>query len=151
MLGENSGRSAALFTGSRMARKSSQRTVLTVGSTVVKEVVVAGDNVDIGAVEIMSTEDLKEMETAKAVGDILQAAYPDHLWAVFWQGGAIVVKNMAIEDGRYGMILDNAERYSASALKKHAIMSAGELLERVGASRGRWNGEMYKNLDKTGA
>jgi hypothetical protein len=90
------------------------------------------------------------MEQAKLVGDALQQAYPDHLWYVCFQGGALVVKNMAM-NGRYGMVLDNAERYSASALKKHAIMSGGELLERAGMARGRWNGQMAEYLDKTGA
>jgi hypothetical protein len=108
---------------------------------------VAADNVDIATVEVMSPEDLREMDTAKLVGEALQTAYPDHLWAVFWQGGAIVVKNMAMRNGNYGMILDGAERYSASALKRHAILSAGELLERCGAERGRWNGEMFTKQD----
>lgn len=88
------------------------------------------------------------MELAKLVGEALQGAYPDHLWAVAFQGGAIVVKNMAIP-GNYGMILDRAEEYSASAIKRHAILSAGELLERVGWKRGRWNGEMATHLDKS--
>jgi len=104
------------------------------------------DNVDIAPVEITSMQDIKEMETAKMVGEVLQQTYPHHLWAVAFQGGAIVVKNMAIP-GNYGMILDNAERYSASALKKHAIMSAGELLERCGFDRGAWNGEGATKLE----
>jgi hypothetical protein len=51
--------------------------------------------------------------------------------------------------GNYGMILDNAERYSYSALRKHAVMSGGELIERAGWNRGRWNGEFAKELDKS--
>jgi len=102
--------------------------------------------VDIGAVEITSMDDIKEMETAKMVGEVLQQAYPAHLWAVSFQGGSIIVKNMAIP-GNYGMILDNAERYSASALRRHAIMSAGELLERCGFKRGVWNGEGATHLE----
>ena len=103
-----------------------------------------------GVVEVTSRQDLKEMEACKQVGEALMEAYPDHLWAVLFQGGALVVKNMAIP-GNYGMILDNAERYSASALKRHAVISGGELLERCGFSRGRWNGEFAATLDKTGA
>jgi hypothetical protein len=100
-----------------------------------------------GLVECTSNEDIKEMETCRLVGDALTEAYRDHLWAVAFQGGAIVVKLMSVE-GYYGMILDNAERYSASALKKHAIMSAGELLERSGQKRGKWDGQFHKYIDK---
>jgi hypothetical protein len=132
-----------------MVRRSSQRTARTKGFTLVEAEVVVADNVDIATIEVLGNEDLQEMEHAKLVGEALQQAYPDHLWAVFFQGGALVVKNMAMMDGRYGMILDNAQRYSASALKHHAIMSAGELLERCGVKRGRWNGMAFEKQDRT--
>ena len=106
----------------------------------------AENNVDIAAVEITSMDDIREMDQAKLVGEALNQAYPNHLWAVSFQGGALVVKNMAIP-GNYGMILDNAERYSASALKRHAILSGGELLERCGFKRGEWNGEGATHLE----
>jgi hypothetical protein len=98
------------------------------------------------AIEITSMDDIKEMETCREVGDALQQAYPHHMWAVSWQGGAIVVKNLAIS-GHYGMVLDGAERYSASAIKKDAVMKAGELLERCGFKRSAWNGQMATHLE----
>jgi len=101
-------------------------------------------------VEITSCDDLKEIEACKLVGDALMEAYPDHLWAVLFQGRAIIVKLMSVQ-GNYGMILDDAERYSSSAMKKHAIMSGGELLERTGQKRGRWDGQFHSVIDKHGA
>ena len=106
----------------------------------------AENNVDIALVEATSLDDIRELDQAKIVGEALNQAYPNHLWAVSFQGGALVVKNMAIP-GNYGMILDNAERYSASALKRHAILSGGELLERCGFKRGEWNGEGATHLE----
>jgi hypothetical protein len=94
-------------------------------------------------VEITSKEDLKEIETCKSVGDALTEAYKNHLWAVLFQGGAIIVKLMSVE-GNWGFIMDPQERYSASALKRHAIMAGGELLERSGQKRGPWDGEFHK-------
>jgi hypothetical protein len=133
-----------------MGKKSSLRTVLVKGSILARvvEAEVAEHHLELA--EVTSTEDIKRYEDAKVVGDALQQAYPDHMWAVSWQGGAIVVKNLAIP-GNYGMILDNAEQYSATAMKRDAVMKAGELLERCGFKRGRWNGEMATSLDKHGA
>src|SRR3974390_1234837 len=96
--------------------------------------------------ELTDRSDIQEMEVAKLVGDALQQENPLNLWAVAWRGGAIVVKNLSIS-GQYGMILDNAERYSASAIKKDAVMKAGELLERAGMKRGKWDGEFAKVLE----
>jgi hypothetical protein len=46
--------------------------------------------------DITSMDDVRRMDDAKTVGDALQQAYPNHMWAVSWQGGAIVVKNIDI-------------------------------------------------------
>lgn len=96
-----------------------------------------------GTVEVTSCDDLKEIETCKEVGDALHQAYRDHLWAVLFQGKSIVVKLMSVE-GNYGFIMDPRERYSSSALKKHAVMAGGELLERSGQRRGKWDGQFHK-------
>lgn len=86
---------------------------------------------------------------AKEVAEALSVAYPDHFWAIGYQGGAIVVKNMAIIDGgnQYGMVLP--KHYSSSDLKRNAILMAGELLERAGMKRGAWNGEVSMKMDKS--
>src|SRR5271169_489737 len=94
-------------------------------------------------VEVTSGDDLAEISVCKLVGDALHDAYRNHLWAVLFQGGAIVVKLMSVE-GNYGFIMSPKERYSASAFKRHAVMAGGELLERSGQKRGEWDGEFHK-------
>jgi hypothetical protein len=109
------------------------------------------DDVDIQTVEETSVdEESIEMESrAKSVAHTLSRHYPDHLWAVGWAPGyTLVVKNMAISDGRYGFTIDAAKSFSASDLDRLAINAGGELLERCGVRRGRWNGEMM-HLEST--
>ena len=91
-------------------------------------------------------EEKTMMEWAKHVGDSLCRAYPAHLWAVGWQGGAIVVKNLAIS-GFYGMVLENPKDMTLKAICKDAVIKAGELLERCGMKRGAWNGECAEKLE----
>jgi hypothetical protein len=100
-----------------------------------------------GVVEVTSPDDLHLMETCREVGDALQQAYNNHLWAVAFQGGAVVVRLMSVA-GHYGFVLDPKNNYSASALKKHAIMAGGELLERSGQKRGIWDGQFHQYASK---
>lgn len=86
------------------------------------------------------------MEKAKEVGDALNEHYPNHLWAVSWQGGVLVVKNLAISTF-YGFVLKYSDAHSASQLKKNAIKAGGELLERAHMIRGKWDGEFAKALE----
>lgn len=105
---------------------------------------------DIAVAEVTSVDhESVEMESkAKQVAEILTKAYPNHLWAVGWAPGmTLVVKNMAIQDGRYGYTIDAAKSFSASDLSKAALMAGGELLERCGVKRGAWDGEFMTNLD----
>jgi hypothetical protein len=101
---------------------------------------------DIHTVEVTSFDDIGMQEWAKAIGDKLAATYPAHLWAVAWQGGAIVVKNLSIS-GMYGMVLENPRKMSLKEIEHDAVMKAGELLERCGMKRGKWNGEMADRLE----
>ena len=98
----------------------------------------------IETVELTSRDDAGLEYTAKLVAEALAQAYPAHFWAIGFQGGAVVVKNMAI-GANYGMVLP--EHYSASDLKRNAILMAGELLERAGLPRGAWTGEMAGHLE----
>ena len=100
---------------------------------------------DIQTVEHTSIdEETIEMEAkAKQVAEHLSKAYPNHMWAVGWAPGmTLVVKNMAIDDGRYGFTIDAAKAFSASDLARSAMLAGGELLERCGVRRGAWDGEM---------
>lgn len=107
---------------------------------------------DIQTVEVTSIDDESvQMEAyAKETAQVLSKAYPNHLWMVGWApGGVLVVKNMAIDDGRYGFTIDAARSFSSSDLAHQAKKAGGELLERCGVPRGAWNGEMMVLQDKT--
>lgn len=101
---------------------------------------------DIQTVEVTSLDEIGMMDWAKAVGDTLAKHYPEHLWAVAWQGKALVVKNLGIS-GLYGMVLENPMKMSLRAIQRDAVLKAGELLERAGMKRGAWNGEMAEKLE----
>jgi hypothetical protein len=86
---------------------------------------------------------------AKMAAHTLAHAYPNHLWAVGWAPGmALVIKNLAIDDGRYGFTVDVAKAATVSDLEGAIVFGGGELLERCGARRGAWDGEMLTLKDK---
>lgn len=104
---------------------------------------------DIAEQCIVEATDLNEvlhMEKAKEVGDTLNRHYPNHLWAVSWQGGVLVVKNLAISS-HYGFQINYGDSFSASDLAKMAVTAGGELLERAGMARGAWNGAFAEKLE----
>lgn len=108
------------------------------------------DEIDIQVAEVTSVDDESvQMEhKAKEVAQILGTKYPNFPWAVGWAPGmTLVVKNMAIADGRYGFTIDACKSFSASDLSRQAMLAGGELLERCGIKRGEWDGEMITNLD----
>lgn len=84
------------------------------------------------------------METAKFIGNALAFAYPLYEWIISFQGGSLVIRTTAIKS-HYGMVIN--DWYSASELKKKAIMFAGELLERARLSRDMWDGQYAKKLE----
>lgn len=96
--------------------------------------------------EITSMNDIADMEKAKQIANTLVHHYPGHPWAVSWQGGVCVVKNLAISD-QYGFIIKHADSFSSSDLAHKAVLAGGELLERAKMKRGFWNGERAKELE----
>lgn len=97
-------------------------------------------------VDLTTVEDLHQISTAKEVAETLLQHYPGHLWAVAWQGGSIAVKNMNIS-GDYGFYIHPDATATASELAAKAVHYGGELLERAGLARGRWNGINPTALD----
>ena len=91
-------------------------------------------------------EEVTLKEWAKAVADKLSEVYPNHLWAVAWQGGALVVKNLAIS-GFYGMVLEDARKHTLKYILRDSVLKAGELLERCGMKRGKWDGQPAEKLE----
>lgn len=103
--------------------------------------------VDIQTVEHTSVDkETSQMELiAKMAAKLLSNHYPNHIWMVGWAPGmTLVIKNMAIADGRYGYTVDVAKAASVSELERAIVMGGGELLERCGAPRGKWDGEFLK-------
>ena len=97
-------------------------------------------------VDLTTAEDLQQISTAKEVAETLLKHYPGHLWAVGWQGGAITVKNINIS-GDYGFYIFPQVTSTASELADKAVRFGGELLERAGLKRGRYNGVNPVALD----
>jgi hypothetical protein len=108
------------------------------------------DVADIQTVEqTPDIENQKMEQIAKMSAQILTRHYPNHLWAVGWAPGyTLVIKNMAIDDGRYGFTVDAAKAATISELEKAVMYGGGELLERCGVPRGSWNGEFLTLKDK---
>jgi hypothetical protein len=109
------------------------------------------NSADIQTVEVGSVDkETGQMELiAKMAAQKLTDHYPAHVWCVGWAPGmTLVIKNMAISDGRYGYTVDAAKAASVSELEKAIVMGGGELLERCGVARGSWNGEFMHLQDK---
>jgi hypothetical protein len=108
------------------------------------------DVADIQTVEqTPDVENQKMEQIAKMSAQVLTRHYPNHLWAVGWAPGyTLVIKNMAIDDGRYGFTVDAAKAATVSELEKAVMYGGGELLERCGVPRGAWNGEFLNLKDK---
>jgi len=104
---------------------------------------------DIQKVEQTSVgpEDAQMELIAKLAATKLSSHYPNHLWAVGWAPGmTLVIKNMAM-DGRYGYTVDAAKAATVSELERAIVMGGGELLERMGMVRGKWNGEFATEVE----
>lgn len=95
-------------------------------------------------------ENTKMEQVAKMAAQALTKAYPNHIWMVGWAPGAtLVIKNMMIDDGRYGYTVDAGKAATVSILEAAILAGGGELLERCGAPRGAWDGQIMVLKDKT--
>jgi len=88
--------------------------------------------------EHQARQDALDIDTAKAIAEALNAQYPGHLWAVNVDGaqGVASVHNLMLS-GTWGYRMHLDKRYSASDLRRAAILGAGELLERYNVARGK--------------
>lgn len=105
---------------------------------------------DIALVEVTSVDPEHEqmLVFAKLAAQLLSKHYPNHWWQVgFVPGMALVIKNMAIDDGRYGYTVDVAKAATISEVERAVVMGGGELLERCNAARGSWDGEFMQLSD----
>ncbi len=107
------------------------------------------DETDVQTIETVADPENTQMEMlAKLAAQVLSRHYPAHLWAVGWMPGmALVIKNMAT-DVRYGYSIDVTSVASISQFEHEVMIGGGEILERMGAKRGQWNGEFIGTLEK---
>jgi hypothetical protein len=101
------------------------------------------DSADFATLDVTPDIENNQMELfAKLAAQRLTEHYPNHLWMVGWAPGlTLIIKNMGIDDGRYGFTVDVARAGSISEVEKAVIFGGGELLERCGAPRGAWDGQ----------
>ena len=106
---------------------------------------------DIQTVESTPDAENTQMELiAKMAAQTLSKHYASHLWCVGWAPGmTLVIKNMGIEDSRYGFTVDVAKAATISEVDKAVVYGGGELLERCGVPRGAWDGQFMQFQDKT--
>lgn len=110
------------------------------------------DQSDVALVEVTSVDPEHEQMVmfAKLAAQLLSKHYPNHWWQVgFVPGMTLVIKNMAIDDGRYGFTVDVARAATISEVEKTIVRAGGELLERCGVPRGSWDGEPLVLQDKS--
>lgn len=93
-------------------------------------------------------QNMLDMALSKDVAEALNEHYPGHLWAVNCQGenGIMTIHNLMLS-GQWGFTLKLDNSYSASDLRKRAIMAGGEILERYKVSRGRINHEHMATMN----
>lgn len=105
---------------------------------------------DVQTVEATPDAENTQMELiAKMAAHTLGTHYPQHVWMVGWAPGrTLVIKNMAIDDGRYGFTVDAHRAATVSELEHAIMLGGGELLERCGVTRGAWNGEFMTLQNK---
>lgn len=83
-------------------------------------------------------QNLRDIELAKAMSEVLQHHYPGHSWGVNVDGaqGIATIKNFRLS-GNWGFVL-HLKQFSSSEYARRVVMAAGELLERYRLSRGHF-------------
>jgi hypothetical protein len=90
--------------------------------------------------------DAIDVTLAKSIGDTLEFHYPGWGWAVNVNSeqGIATVENIIIS-GRllrhYGFLIKMDQLVTHDEIKRQAIQSGGEILERAGVARGPYRGQ----------
>ena len=107
-------------------------------------------------VAIDLTTTLLDAETAKQIGDTLEAAYPGWGWLVHVKGDYCTIINASMEaaikkqtkrNAAYGMTLFLSKYASASELKAKILQMGGELLERSHVQAAAFRGDTIRQVD----
>lgn len=100
-------------------------------------------------IEKGTPEEQSQLVIALQVGQALEREYPNHPWIVAFQGGALMIRHMAIADewkmatGKEGMcfLLPEDKMGTPAEITHSAIHAGGAMLEAFGLKRGAWNGD----------
>ena len=87
--------------------------------------------------DFADADDAMDTVLAKHVADILQAHYPNHLWAITAdrESGVLTIRNFLLHPNM-GMVLPfRTLSTDAGPFVKQIVMAGGEFLERFGLSR----------------
>lgn len=89
------------------------------------------------------------MMMAEACCSALMKWYPGHFWAINAdiRGGQIVVFNMHISQ-THGYILNVDDWLQQHAVTKALMVAGGEILERHGMPRGKFDADIYATLPR---
>jgi len=101
--------------------------------------------------DLLITEDSQfkanELLLAKNAAEMLNRAYPGHLWAVDVEGSVMNIRDMLLS-GSMGYTLHIPAIYSASSWDKDVIFAGGEILERYNIARGKWRDGATQHLKR---
>lgn len=99
-------------------------------------------------IEPGDVDEQRDLDLAKAIGQALEKAYPNHPWLISFAGHNLMVRHLSIAaawsvatgmDGACSLLPRNKIGTVQEATKT-AVHHAGELLERFGLPRGPWDG-----------
>ena len=89
---------------------------------------------------------------AKSIADTLERHYPGHAWMVNVNGkqGVATIRSQMLS-GQWGYVLRMPEVFSATDLDQRVMKAGGEILERFGTARRRFDGEKWAELPTSAA
>lgn len=99
-------------------------------------------------VEHGNEDEVRDLETAKAISVALETAYPNHYFLISFQGHNLIVRHVLIaslitvETGKegFGSLLPRDKIGTVHDACKVAVKFAGALLEAFKLPRGAWDG-----------
>jgi hypothetical protein len=96
---------------------------------------------------ITESADERNLPMAKEIAETLSMAYPGHSWHVRIDGGILIIKNMNISTTASMVRKFHEIAHDAGYRKAEVIRAAGEFLEAAHMRRGKYDGEVAKQLE----
>jgi hypothetical protein len=111
---------------------------------------------DITIVERGQPEESSYVQLGCEIAQELSRAYPMHPWQVSFQGGAMIVRHehinahvaTVLKREGFGFLLPKDKLDNHKEVVRTAMLAGGEMLERFGFPRGKWDGERMPEVPK---